>query len=121
MRTSAAARLFDQKTELFYALLHVHAMALSPVTFNIDKNYINSKTQYFQKKYHPDKYNSREQQLQKYASEFSSYVNEARDVLLNDVKRMQYLVSMLRLSSKLRASTTKSWRLKLNRTLAHPS
>jgi DnaJ-domain-containing protein 1 len=58
----------------------------------MDKKLIVTKCKDYQKKYHPDKHTLKDHQSQTYANEFSAYVNEGKEVLLNDLKRMTYLV-----------------------------
>ena len=64
------------------------------MTFAVDKKLVAQRSKDYQKKYHPDKYSGSENQQQLYANDFSAYANEAKEVLMSDLKRMAYLVFM---------------------------
>lgn len=61
------------------------------MSFAVDKKLVVQRNKDYQRKYHPDKFALKEGQLL-FANEFSAYANEAKEVLLSDLKRMIYLV-----------------------------
>ena len=65
-----------------------------PVSLKVDKNLIQKKFYELSKKYHPDFHLRQESQLQEDALNKSALINEAKKVLDNSYKRLEYILKL---------------------------
>ena len=65
-----------------------------PKTFTIDAEELKNNFRKLQLKYHPDKFIGLSPQEYRLAVQFSSYLNNAYSVLINPIKRAEYLLEV---------------------------
>jgi molecular chaperone HscB len=78
-----------------------------PEQYSLDVDLLEQRYRQLQRSVHPDKYADGEALAQRLAVQYSSLLNEARDVLRSPVKRANYLLSRIgRADAGLKDSTT---------------
>lgn len=65
-----------------------------PQEFEIDQNELSQRFRDLQRTFHPDKYAQKSEQEQRLALQYSSFVNEAYQVLSSPVRRAEYLLQL---------------------------
>ena len=65
-----------------------------PVQFRVDQKELSSRYRELQRAYHPDRFTQQSDQEQRLALQYSSYVNEAYEVLASPVRRAEYLLKL---------------------------
>ncbi len=81
--------------QLLQDLQHVESAPRRPETYSIDPAVVKNIAKDLQKEFHPDRYSENgATPLQLKMSTYSSYINEAKATLLNDLQRAIYLMAL---------------------------
>lgn len=84
-----------QDGKLLQNLQYVVVYLLRPEGYSIDQKTVREMARDLQKEFHPDKFNeSGSSSLQEKMALYSTYINEAKATLLNDLQRAIYLMEL---------------------------
>lgn len=79
--------------QLFQNLSDVNFFLLRPEGYKVNGELIKNMARDLQKEFHPDKCGD-ESELKQKMEKYSSYINEAKATLLNDLQRAIYLMNL---------------------------